>query len=83
MTLDDLREQGSTIDDKRKASGFDFDYEADFGELPEKVARRRKRYFLGLTPLQRFVLATMLLMITCILGTFCLLVTERIVLPLY
>lgn len=83
MTLDDLREQGSTFDDKRKDTSFDFDYEADFGEQPEKVARRRKRYFLGLSPLQRFVLATMLLIITCILGTFCLLVTERIVLPLY
>jgi hypothetical protein len=83
MTLDDLREQGSTFDDKRKDTSFDFDYEADFGEQPEKVVRRRKRYFLGLSPLQRFVLATMLLIITCILGTFCLLVTERIVLPLY
>jgi hypothetical protein len=83
MTLDDLREQGSTFDDKHKDTGLDFDYEVDFGELPEKVSRRRKRYFLGLTPLQRFILATMLLMITCILGTFFLLVTERIVLPLY
>lgn len=38
--------------------------------------------FLGLTPPQRFVIAAMLLVITCLLASFCLLVTEKIVPPL-
>jgi hypothetical protein len=32
-------------------------------------------------PWQRFVIALMLLIMTCILSAFCLLVTEKIVLP--
>jgi hypothetical protein len=37
--------------------------------------------FLGMTAPQRFVIAVMLFLMTCILGTFFLLVTERIVPP--
>ena len=40
-----------------------------------------KRPFLGMTPLQRFVVALMLLVITCVLSAFCLIVTGKIVLP--
>jgi hypothetical protein len=43
--------------------------------------RRRRGNFLGMTALQRFIIAVMLLMMTCLLGTFFLLVTQRIVLP--
>lgn len=61
-----------------------------FDDEPEPVAaapavsRRRTRqttrrtgYFLGITPLQRFLLALMLLMMTCITGAMLLLVTGR------
>lgn len=41
----------------------------------------RKRPFLGMTPLQRFVIALMLLVIACVLSSFCLIVTGKIVLP--
>lgn len=41
----------------------------------------RKKPFLGMLPWQRFVIALMLLFMTCILSAFCLLVTEKIVLP--
>jgi hypothetical protein len=34
-----------------------------------------------MSPFQRFVLATMLLIITCVLSSFALLVTEKIVIP--
>lgn len=37
------------------------------------------QYFLGMTPPQRFVIAVMLLLMTCIIGVFFLLVTEKVV----
>ena len=39
--------------------------------------------FLGMTAAQRFVLVLMLLIMTCILGTFCLIITEKIVPPFF
>ncbi len=39
------------------------------------------RRILGMTAPQRFVVILMLLMMTCVLGAFCLLVTERMVIP--
>jgi hypothetical protein len=44
-------------------------------------ARRRRGNFLGMTAVQRFIIAAMILIMTCLLGTFCLLVTQRIVPP--
>jgi len=67
--LDDFREQAS-------ASEFN-----DEEEAPSLDETERPRKFLGMTPAQRFVIALMLLMITCILSTFCLLVTEKIIPP--
>ncbi len=68
--LDDLREQADSalfIDDETE----------EFAE--EEVG---ERLFLGMTAVQRFVIATMLLLMVCILGTFCLLITERVYPPL-
>jgi hypothetical protein len=44
---------------------------------------QRPQRFLGMTAPQRFVIAFMLLLMTVILGTFCLLVTSKIVLPFF
>ncbi|MEN8171605.1 MAG: hypothetical protein ABFS03_01860 [Chloroflexota bacterium] len=72
--LDDLREQSS-----------EFDYTEEEGDAfdmgPDEDPRAKKSYWLGMTPGQRFVIAVMLLMMTCMLSTFCLMVTERISLP--
>ena len=69
--LDDLREQSN-----------DFDYSGEIGDVfdygPDDYQSTRSPLWLGMTPWQRFVIAVMLLMMTCILGTFCLLVTETI-----
>ncbi len=68
--LDDLREQADSslfIDDE-----VDEFEEEDAGE----------RLFLGMTAVQRFVIAVMLLLMVCILGTFCLLITERVYPPM-
>ena len=69
----------------------DFRKQSDQGEPFEEqlddfdsgiVVSQRRTEFLGMTAPQRFVIALMLLMMTCILGSLILLVTEKIVLPI-
>lgn len=69
--LDDLREHADT------SPLFDLEDEAVLEEL--KIATERP--FLGMSPAQRFVIALMLFLMTFILGSFCLLVFERIMPP--
>ena len=45
--------------------------------------RQTSQPFLGMTAGQRFVIALFLLLIACILGTFCLLVTGKVWLPFF
>jgi hypothetical protein len=70
--LDNLRESASQ-------SPF-FQDQPDPDE--EKKASRRRRkdsgHFLGMTPVQRFVIALMLFMMVCVFGSFILLATEKI-----
>jgi hypothetical protein len=68
MSIDDIRNQ---FDDD-----FDFSEEEVWGE-PEP-----KPEFLGMTPVQRFILALLLFLTTLILSTFCLLVAGKIALPI-
>jgi hypothetical protein len=67
--LDDFREQAN-------ASEL-----IDEEEIPQLEETGLSQKFLGMTPAQRFVIALMLLMITCLLSTFCLLVTEKVIPP--
>jgi hypothetical protein len=67
--FDDLRQQADS------SMMFD-DEDADALEM-----QPRQRPFLGMTPVQRFVIALMLLVIVCILSSFCLVVSERVMLP--
>jgi hypothetical protein len=39
--------------------------------------------FLGMTPFQRFIIIFLLFMLVCVLGSFCLLVTEKIIPPFF
>lgn len=70
--LDDFREQASS-------SSYYDEPEETFEEV--KPYRPKKR-ILGMTAGQRLVVALMLLLTVCILGTLALLVTEKIVLPI-
>lgn len=74
--LDDFREQGSSF--------FDDDEEPKDQEAEEveETAPRSRGNLLGMTPAQRFLIALLLLIITCLLSAFCLLVTQRVV-PTY
>ncbi len=68
--LDEFREQAST-------SPFFEEEEETFEEVkPHRPPRGR---FLGMTPPQRFVIAVLVLMMTCVLGALFLLVTEKVV----
>ena len=73
--LDDLREQASEPD-----FFGDDDFSADSADRLK--TGYRPKLFLGMTPIQRFVIAIMIMMMACIMGTFLLLVTEKIFFPL-
>lgn len=70
------------FDDFRQATD-----ETSFEEQPEETEEvgmaisQPQQRFLGMTAAQRLVIAVMLLLMTCVLGAFCLLVTERIAPP--
>ena len=63
--------------------------QADFSSYPEdeegpelkNFPRLMRGPFLGLTPVQRFVLAALLFATTLLLSTFCLLVSGKVALP--
>jgi hypothetical protein len=68
--LDDLRRQAqesSFTEDEQQQSDDDIFH----GRPPAP------RHFLGLTPLQRLILSSMVLMMTCILGVSFLLITQK------
>ena len=71
------------IDDLRGSDdGMDFLEEEEqdpFAFEEEEVAEQT--LLLGMTPIQRFVIAVMILFMICLLSSFCLLVTEKITLP--
>lgn len=70
----------SEVGDYSFEEGREPDSDQDIYSFKEKAAPQ-KRYFLGMTPVQRFVVAVMLLIMTCILSSFFLLVSERIAPP--
>ena len=64
--------------------------DADFIEDDDQLVRQKRRAsagvgaqtgFLGMTAQQRFVLAVMILLMVCILGSFFLLITGSVALP--
>lgn len=80
---------GLRNNENANSSGFDEPVEFFPDETPPAAKSRsapRKRKssgkFLGMTPQQRFFLAVMLLVTVCLLGTMCMLITGRFVLPM-
>jgi len=67
--LDDLREDA------------DFVEEDEYNDQKTAPAVSTQPHFLGMTPVQRFVIALFILMMVCILGSFFLLITDMIWLP--
>jgi len=73
--LDNLREKASDPD---FFSGEDDDSirYSDFSE-----SKARPQLFLGMTPVQRFVIAVLIFLMVTVMGAFALLVTEKVFLP--
>ncbi len=71
MSLEELRQQASSTE--------------LFEEKPEVTQTEiyHEQRFLGLTAFQRFVIAFLLFMITCMVSSFLLLVTQRVILPFF
>ena len=72
--LDDLREQAGDVD-------FFTDEEESYDY--NEIQTAKPTLFMGMTAVQRFIIAVLVMFMTCIMGTFCLLVTEKIALPLF
>ena len=72
--LDDLREQAN--------SSFLDDFDDDSLDETSYEPLTPRGHFLGMKPAQRFVIAILLLFLTCLISTLCLLATEKIVLPI-
>ncbi len=67
------------LDDLRQQASLTYGEEAP---TIEKQSRPSGKRFLGMTPVQRLVIAIMLFFITALIGTLCLLVNGNIVLPI-
>lgn len=52
-------------------------------EQPVYESKPASPRFMGMTPFQRFIIVFLIFMLTCVLGSFCLLVTEKIILPFF
>ncbi len=72
--FDNLREQADSVP-------F-YEDEAEFSQMESAPVNPSKPptkgLFLGMTPLQRFIIAVMLLIAVCSLGSMCLLITGKI-----
>jgi hypothetical protein len=67
--FDDFRQHGSFFEEQEE-------------ERPvEQAPIETRRQLLGMSPVQRFVISLLLLMIVCMVSAFALIVTERVLLP--
>ena len=88
--FDDLRNDASKQFNDDPQSDFQYGdftddtsgggYNDSAASAPVARARSRPKKFLGMTSMQRFVLAFLLMLVTCLLGFLCLFATGRIVL---
>ena len=72
--LDDLREQAGDSD-------FNIDEDEVEAYSSYKTYREKPKLFLGMTPVQRFVIAVLMLLMVGVMGAFVLLVTEKLYFP--
>lgn len=74
MSIEELRQQASETPLEEQDAEQTFSASV---RLPSRVR------FLGMTPFQTCIVAALLLIITCLLSTFCLLVTGKVVPPVF
>jgi len=73
------------LDDLRNSAAQSFQEEEQAPVEPSEMDTQpgNSAPFLGMTAPQRFVVALLLFLMTCVFGTFCLLATQKIVLPFF
>jgi hypothetical protein len=72
--LDDLRSSATYQDDEP---------EEEAQGSAGRPRRIRSGRFLGMTPVQRFVVALLLLMVVCLFGSFALIISGAVSLPVF
>ncbi|MDZ4159851.1 MAG: hypothetical protein U1B80_08680 [Anaerolineaceae bacterium] len=75
--LDDLRDSATISYGDEQPSFTRTDTQPGYDYANERTS------FLGMSAPQRLVLALLLLFMTCVLGSFCLILTERVVPPVF
>ena len=73
--LNDLREQASDPEFFADDDGESYEF-SDYTEYKAKP-----QLYLGMTPIQRFVIAVLILLMVGVMGSFFLLVTEKVYFP--
>ena len=69
------------LDDLRNSAASSYLEEEEYLEEELETKEKEQKLFLGMTAPQRFVIILMLLMMSCVLGTLCLVLTEKVALP--
>lgn len=72
MSIEELRQQASESSMEQEEAEI---ASSSSSRLPAKMR------FLGMSPFQTCIVAALLLLITCLLSTFCLLATGKVALP--
>ncbi len=74
------------LDDLRNSASYQDEFQPpaeEEQELLPGVPAHKKEPFLGMTASQQFVIALLLFFMVCLLGSFFLLITERIIPPMF
>jgi hypothetical protein len=72
------------LDDFRNTQEQPYEEETVQASVPQTYeSQPAPGRFLGMTPFQRFIIVFLVFMLTCVLGSFCLLVTEKIIPPFF
>lgn len=71
------------LDELRNSATFQDDDEPLFEEIEQPAPTPRGGQLLGMTAPQRLVVALLLFFMVFVLGSFCLVITQRVVPPLY
>jgi hypothetical protein len=66
------------FDNLREESTKDFEEQAKYQPAAGTRSGRKSKRFLGMTPMQRFVIVLLVSMTTCVIGMLCLLATQRV-----
>lgn len=69
------------LDDLRNSATGGNDAPQSPPPFREELPRRRSEPFLGMTPVQRFVLVLLIFMLTCVVGTAALVLSGAVYLP--